>query len=274
MQAGGANCGVSEDKGAYTRGPPVPFERAAGYCADDVPGEHRARSEEPPGHPRLSMSQENELLGEQIAYYRAVAGEYEDHALDAPGGDALFAALDSFRPTGSVLELACGTGLWTQTLLGHADDVTALDAAPEMLAIASARLRDERVRFVETDLFSWKPARRYDVVFFAFWLSHVPVERFDWFWSLVDDSLLPGGRVFFIDDGYRTPDELIEGESSSTVRRRLNDGTAHRAVKVAHEPIDLEARLASLGWRITVTPTSGPFFWGAGGRLSDLPARP
>jgi hypothetical protein len=30
--------------------------------------------------------------------------------------------------------------------------------------------------------------------------------------------------VFFVDDDYRTPDELIEGESSSTIRRRLNDG--------------------------------------------------
>jgi hypothetical protein len=29
------------------------------------------------------------------------------------------------------------------------------------------------------------PDRRYDVVFFGFWLSHVPLERFDAFWSMV-----------------------------------------------------------------------------------------
>jgi demethylmenaquinone methyltransferase/2-methoxy-6-polyprenyl-1,4-benzoquinol methylase len=70
--------------------------------------------------------------------------------------------------------------------------------------------------------------------------------------------------VFFVDDAYRTADELIESESSATVQRRLNDGTTYRAIKVPHKPADLEKRLRRLGWNITVTPTSGPCFWGAG----------
>jgi SAM-dependent methyltransferase len=204
------------------------------------------------------------LLAEQVAYYRAIAAEYQDHAIAGPGRSELVAALDSFRPTGCVLELACGPGVWTEQLLRHATSVTAVDASPEMLAIASARVTDERVRFIQADLFKWAPDRRYDVVFFGFWLSHVPLELFESFWSLVGDCLEFDGRVFFIDDGYRTPDELIRGESSSTIRRRLNDGTAYRAVKVPHEPKQLERRLARLGWRVTVSPTSGPFFWGAG----------
>jgi len=95
-------------------------------------------------------------------------------------------------------------------------------------------------------------------------LSHVPLDRFDSFWALIASCLEPTGRVFFVDDAYRTPDELIEGEASSTIRRRLNDGTAYRVVKVPHRPADLEQRLARLGWCIQVTPTSGPFYWGAG----------
>jgi trans-aconitate methyltransferase len=176
----------------------------------------------------------------------------------------LVAALESFRPRGNVLELACRPGTWTPRLLAHADTVTAVDAAPEMLAIAAARVSSDRLRFVEADLFSWRPNRRYDVVFFGFWLSHVPLERFDDFWSLVADCLEPTGRVFFVDDAYRTPDELVEGERSSTIRRRLNDGAAYRAVKVPHRPAELKDRLARLGWHITVKPTSGPFFWGSG----------
>jgi len=74
----------------------------------------------------------------------------------------------------------------------------------------------------------------------------------------------PTGRVFFVDDAYRTSDELVEGESSSIIRRRVNDGTAYRAVKVPHKPAELEERLARTGWRIRVTSTSGPFFWGTG----------
>ncbi|MCO6007103.1 class I SAM-dependent methyltransferase [Actinoallomurus purpureus] len=207
-----------------------------------------------------------ELLDEQVVYYRAVAPEYEKHFLPFSGGSELSEALDAFRPTGSVLELACGPGTWTAQLLRHAVDVTAVDASPEMLAIASARVGVERVRFVTADLFRWQPDRRYDVVFFGFWLSHVPPERFASFWSLVADCLKPDGRVFFVDDGYRTADELIEGERSATIERRLTDGTAYRIVKVPHRPADLERQLDRIGWRIKVHPTSGPFFWGAGSR--------
>jgi SAM-dependent methyltransferase len=206
------------------------------------------------------------LLAEQIAYYRAVAREYRNDAIAGPGRSELLAALDSFRPTGCVLELACGPGLWTEHLLRDATTVTAVDASPEMLAIASARVRDERVRFIQADLFKWTPDGRYDVVFFGFWLSHVPLERFEAFWSLVGDCLTDDGRIFFVDDSQRTPDELILGESSSTIRRRLADGTAYQAVKIPHDPEQLEKRLARLGWQITVAPTSGPFFWGAGSR--------
>lgn len=204
------------------------------------------------------------LLAEQRSYYRAVASDYEDHAIPGAWGGELLAALDAFRPAGSVLEVACGPGTWTGQLLGHADRILALDAAAEMLAIASARVGDERVRFQQADIFSWRPEERYDVVFFGFWLSHVPLERFESFWSLVADCLKPDGRVFFADDAYRTPEELIYGHSSSIVLRRLNDGSAYRIVKVPHQVVELEQRLHRLGWNITVTKTREPFYWGAG----------
>ncbi|MGI5272373.1 class I SAM-dependent methyltransferase [Nonomuraea sp. CA-218870] len=209
-----------------------------------------------------------ELLNEQVVYYRTIAEEYESLALPFPGDAELTAALDAFRPTGSVLELACGPGRWTAQLLRHSEDVTAVDASPEMIALASARVGPGRVRFVSADLFSWRPDRRYDVVVFGFWLSHVPPGRFASFWELVADCLEPGGRVFFADDAYRTADELIEGARSTTIRRRSSDGADHRIVKVPYEPADLERRLAGLGWRISVHPTSGPFFWGSGSRAA------
>jgi SAM-dependent methyltransferase len=208
----------------------------------------------------------DELLDEQIAYYRALAPDYLDQGLDLPGSEELTEALDAFRPAGSVLELACGPGLWTGQLLRHATDVTAVDASPEMLAIAAPRIGGDRVRFIQADLFTWQPDRRYDVVFLGFWLSHVPAERFESFWSLVADCLEPAGRVFFADDAYRAADELVAGPSSSTIRRRAPDGTAYRLVKVPHRPANLERQLHQLGWDITVTPTAGPFYWGAGSR--------
>ena len=162
------------------------------------------------------------------------------------------------------LELACGLGKWTPLLLRHARSVTAVEAAPEMLALASGRVLDGRLQFIQADLFAWEPDRAHDAVFFAFWLSHVPPERFESFWSLVGRCLEPDGRVFFADDNYRTADELVEGEHSAIIRRQLIDGTTHRLVKVPHSPADLERRLAGLGWRITVTSSSGSFYWGEG----------
>lgn len=53
----------------------------------------------------------------KAGFYRAVAAEYDDHALPMPGGSELSEALNAFRPTGSVLELACGPGTWTGRLL-------------------------------------------------------------------------------------------------------------------------------------------------------------
>jgi 2-polyprenyl-3-methyl-5-hydroxy-6-metoxy-1,4-benzoquinol methylase len=207
------------------------------------------------------------ILAEQLAYYRAVANEYEHHGIDVVAGlDDLLAAVEAFRPTGDVLELACGTGIWTQQLARSATSVTAVDAAPEMLARAKAQNDSASVRFVEADLFSWQPDRLYDTVFFGFWLSHVPEEHFESFWSLVRECLRPGGDVFFFDDNYRPDAELIEGTTSPIVERRLLDGTRFRVVKVPFRPDELERRLRGIGWNIVVTPTAGPFYWGAGRR--------
>lgn len=211
------------------------------------------------------------ILAEQAAYYAAGAASYLDKGLNLPGGDELDAALDEFRPGGSVLELACGPGVWTARVLRHAADVTAVDASAEMIAIAAARVDIERVRFIQADLFSWRPDRRYDAVVFGFWLSHVPPTRFESFWSLVADCLAPAGRVFFADDAYRTPGELVAGPSSPVISRQLDDGTGYRLLKVPHRPADLERQLRGLGWDIAVTPTAGPFYWGAGARASRQP---
>lgn len=211
------------------------------------------------------------LLAEQIAYYRARAPEYFHGAIEMDPAEStaaredVLAALDAFAPTGDVLELACGPGTWTRELIRYADSVTAVDASHEMLALAfRAVAGDSRVRFVEADLFKWEPVDRFNAVFFGFWLSHVPLERFESFWEMVALCLRPGGRVMFVDDAYRTADELIEGPDSSTVLRRLSDGTPYRAVKVPHAPQELECRLAGLGWRFEVRRTAGPFFWGVG----------
>lgn len=211
------------------------------------------------------------LLAEQQRYYRARAPTYTKEALvPLSGVEAtelqrdVGAALDEHF-CGDVLELACGPGTWTGMLAQRARTVTALDGAPEMLQVAAASAPGANVRFEQSDLFSWRPARRYDAVFFGFFLSHVPDEHFASFWAAVGEALAPGGHVLFVDDAYRAPDELIYGPESPVIMRHREGADGYRIVKMPHTSAGLAARLAELGWSFAMRD-HGPFFWGVGQR--------
>ncbi len=153
-----------------------------------------------------------------------------------------------------MLELACGTGAWTRALAGRASDLLAVDASPEALAIARARC-PATVRFDVVDLFAWEPPGRYDLVFFGFWLSHVPTEQVPAFFARLRSWLSPGGRVAFVDEpAWQAAKEEPSTAGPETVRRALRDGSTHRLVKVYLEPDELAARLATLGWAAEIRP--------------------
>ncbi|MEV0174523.1 class I SAM-dependent methyltransferase [Streptomyces sp. NPDC050803] len=187
---------------------------------------------------------EDALLSEQVAYYRARAPEYDRVYAEREDLRELLAVTDDLPITGDVLELACGTGQWTGALAARARSVTAVDASPEVLAIARERTASPDIRFDRADLFHWRPPRRFDTVFFAFWLSHVPPARLGDFWDTVAAALAPHGTVVFVDEG---PAGSIRDEVAAEVRR-LEDGSQYRIVKVFHDPAELTAQLATLGW--------------------------
>ncbi len=149
--------------------------------------------------------------------------------------DEVFTALDVFHLEGEVLELAAGTGIWTQRLACAASTVTDVDASSEMLAINRVKVASPRVFYVLADLFSWHPDRVYDAVFFGFWLSHVPRERLDDFLRSCVGMLRPGGRVFFV-DSRRPPDTPITphqgaAPESQVAVRSLKDGRTFEIAK-------------------------------------------
>ncbi|MEU7657321.1 class I SAM-dependent methyltransferase [Streptomyces lincolnensis] len=201
------------------------------------------------------------LLAEQLAYYRAGAAEYDRPYTRHQELRDLLATVDDLPIAGDVLELACGTGQWTPRLAARARSVTAVDAAPETLALARARTASPAVRFVRADLFAWRPPRRYDTVFFAFWLSHVPPARLPAFWNTVAAALAPGGRAVFVDDGpaAAADEELLARHPVPTVLRRLDDGSRHRVVKVLHDPRTLTRDLTAQGWSVRIRPLANTF---------------
>jgi 2-polyprenyl-3-methyl-5-hydroxy-6-metoxy-1,4-benzoquinol methylase len=222
----------------------------------------------------MTRDELDSLLAEQVAYYRARAAEY-DATSPVPADDALrehlVHALEAFAPRGRILEFACGTGQWTAMLAAHASQLTAIDSSPEMLAIASSRIQDDHVRFIDTDIFAWQPDGRYDVVFFSAWLSHVPPQCFDRFWALVAECLDQAGRVFFVDElpAVEAHERVIPGAVAPAVERPLTSGARYRAVKVFYQPDELEKRLTALGWKITAHPVGWRFFYASGNRLTE-----
>ncbi|MFG2471516.1 class I SAM-dependent methyltransferase [Streptomyces canus] len=201
------------------------------------------------------------LLAEQMAYYNSGAAEYDRPYAEYEDLQKLLAAVDDLPIAGDVLELACGTGQWTPRLAARAHSVTAVDASPEVLALARARTAAPTVQFLEVDLFEWQPPRRYDTVFFAFWLSHVPPTRLPDFWNTVATALAPGGKAIFIDDGPAAAahEEVVADQPVPAALRRLDDGSQYRIVKVFHDAQTLTDDLTALGWSVRIRSMAGNF---------------
>jgi 2-polyprenyl-3-methyl-5-hydroxy-6-metoxy-1,4-benzoquinol methylase len=207
----------------------------------------------------------DEVLADQADYYRRRAGEYDVTAYgDVAAARARIARLVAeMRPAGSVLEIACGTGLWTEALAEWADTVTAIDAAPEAVAIARDRVRPANASFEVADVFSWDPGTRFDVIFFSAWLSHVPASRFGQFWRLLGSLLAGNGRVLFIDEHVdeRGKEAYVAGRDE-VVERRLRDGSTFRVIKNFVDPEELELRLRRLGWDCTIRRDGSDWVYG------------
>jgi ubiquinone/menaquinone biosynthesis C-methylase UbiE len=190
------------------------------------------------------------VLQEQIAYYRARAHEYDAAVpLGPPPGLHL---LQEMGPFEQVLELACGTGIWTQALLSIGREITAVDAAPEMLEINARKVASARVRYRLADLFTWEPDQQYDLVFCAFWLSHVPPDALDAFLDTLRRAVRPGGYLVIVDQDIPTQEYRLVAQDDIQALRRTSDGRTFTIVKVFYELTTLEDRLTHLGFEVMV----------------------
>lgn len=211
---------------------------------------------------------------EQKRYYAERAPEYDDwwyrrgryelepEALARWQADVAEAeaALKVFAAGGTVLELAAGTGIWTRKLVRLGERVVAVDANAETLA-----LNTPEAELVRADVFEWRPTERFDLVFFSFWLSHVPEERFVEFWSLVRAALAPGGRVFLVDSGAGDTAHTGTDQAGGEETRSLADGRTFRIVKRRWAPGELAERVLPLGFELELHDTThGHFLYGGG----------
>ena len=127
----------------------------------------------------IASSRERRLTSpELVDYYRRRASEYEAiYAKPERQGDLarLRDRIPGLLRGARVLEIACGTGYWTQLVAGVAAAVVATDLAEEPMRIAQSKSYVQRPVFSLADAYALPESLgRFDAALAVFWWSHVP----------------------------------------------------------------------------------------------------
>jgi len=183
------------------------------------------------------------IRDDTIAYYARRAEEYERiYHREALRGE--YARLQQWMRDAlgglDVLEIACGTGYWTQPLSGSARSVVAADASEKVLEIARAKTYARgNVRFLVADAFDLGRAALPGVPFHGalagFWWSHIPLDRRHAFLASLHTQLAAGATVVMFDNhhvkGVSTPISRTDEAGNTYQTRRLDDGGIFEIVK-------------------------------------------
>jgi SAM-dependent methyltransferase len=189
-------------------------------------------------------------------YYAARAREYE-RIYARPERQPDLTRLKELLPPMfagcNVLEVACGTGYWTQYLAPAAMSIVAVDANAETLEVAvEKRWPIGRVTFKAADAYSLpEELGAFDAAFAGFWWSHVPARDRPRFLRSLDRRLVPGGKVAFLDNlfvqGSSTPISHRDDDGNTYQIRRLDDGSEHVVLKNFPSEAQLNADVSAYG---------------------------
>lgn len=186
-------------------------------------------------------SPEHELARAVVDYYAARAAEYDltagytDPEAEPLRGGAkaryqeLFLGLD-------VLEIACGTGYWTEVVAQVARTVLATDVCEQMLASARQRLAGfGNVRFRVADAYSLEDVPGgFSGAFAVWWWSHVPKRLVPQFLATLHDKLRPGALVLFVDQvstAYEPMNQCVGAGEDRLEEREVSGGRKFSIVK-------------------------------------------
>jgi 2-polyprenyl-3-methyl-5-hydroxy-6-metoxy-1,4-benzoquinol methylase len=160
---------------------------------------------------------------EIIRYYKERANEYEEIYQKAERQRDLSSASDILKEVffgKDVIEIACGTGYWTERIAVTAASVHAIDINQSMIDVARTKsYKNPNVSFEVIDLFAFQPTQKYDALFGGFIWSHIQVEQLDNFIETCTKMVKKGGCITFMDNNY------VPGSSSSIARRDTGGNT-------------------------------------------------
>jgi demethylmenaquinone methyltransferase/2-methoxy-6-polyprenyl-1,4-benzoquinol methylase len=172
-----------------------------------------------------------------------------------------------------VLDIAAGTGFWTERYASAARSTTLCDVNEATLLVARSRREwPPDVRFACCDAFDLGGVPGvFDAAFVGFFWSHVDLDDLDRFLSAMIERLDPGAVVVVVDNRYvegsNHPITRTDASGNTYQRRRLEDGRAWEVRKNFPAEREVEDRLARHG--ITATVTSLTYFWTATFRTPD-----
>ena len=201
-------------------------------------------------------------------YYHHRAGEY-DSVYDKPERQPDLASLRSLivDTLGGrrVLELAAGTGYWTQFYADTTASVLATDLNDATLDVArNRRMWPRHVDFRVADAFELGSIEgEFDAVFAGFLWSHIALDRLDEMLSGIKRRLGIDSVIAFADNNYvhgsNHPIARTDDDGNTYQQRRLENGSDWEVMKNFPSPDELRQRLASLAGDVHVEPLE--YFW-------------
>ena len=177
-----------------------------------------------------------------VDYYRARATEYEQiYYRDVPERRQEiadhFEFIEKLAADKTVLELACGTGYWTQAAAKYAREVIATDIAAEMIKEAKNKKYNSPVKFINCDIYDlpFKSAL-FDLIIIGFWFSHEPKQNYSKFFEIIERPLKEDGQIWLIDnnppaEGTKSDFLHTDQAGNNFKSRRLNDGREFSILK-------------------------------------------
>lgn len=188
-------------------------------------------------------------------YYSRRAAEYE-RIYEKPERQAELEWLRKRVPEvfagRDVLEIACGTGYWTQFIARQARKVHACDINDAVLEIAREKpIARGRAEFFRADALTLEGVPDgCDAAFAGFWWSHVKKTELRGFVSRLDAKLKRGSVIAFLDntfvEGSSTPISRRDAEGNSYQVRKLANGEDYEVVKNFPTEDELRAAVADV----------------------------
>lgn len=180
------------------------------------------------------------FISPELRAYYAARAPYYDAVYLKPERKEDIAFLAQHLPARlsgrSVLEVACGTGYWTQHIAPATARLVAADATAEQLAFARLRPGAEKVTFRCEDAYALPDDLGvFDGAFAGLWFSHVPIGARLNFLDSLHRRLEDDARVIFIDNSSVQCRELpiaeTDADGNTYQHRPLRDGSIHRVLK-------------------------------------------